>query len=46
MRMKRQIIVNSETSNFKGEIEILNKNDKVAYVQWKIYDQENKLLVR
>ncbi len=42
--MKRNIVVNADTNLCKGEIEILNKSDKNAYVQWKIFDHENKLV--
>jgi len=43
--MKRKIsVISSEKDNWKGEIEILTRNDKVAYVKWVVYNQNNELV--
>lgn len=42
--MKRNIIANTKASVCNGEIEILNKDERTAYVKWVIYDQDNKLV--
>ena len=42
--MKKNITANTKTNICKGEIEILNKDEKTAFVKWVIYDQDNKLV--
>jgi hypothetical protein len=42
--MKRKILVDQHGKICNGEIEILKKKDRKAYVKWIIHDQENNLV--